>query len=57
MSPLHLEVGDAERGQNLDKLPVPPASGFHSTASGSRPSQGLLQADEEQEQVQEPNTR
>lgn len=48
---LYLKVGEDERGLKLDNLPASHASNFHGTASGSRPSQGLLQADEEQNQV------
>lgn len=50
------EVGEG-RGLELDNLSAPPASAFHGTTSGSRPSQGLLQADEEQNQVLEPNRK
>lgn len=53
-APSLLEMGEG-RGLEPGHLSAPPATAFQGTTSGSRPSQGLLQADEEQNQVPEPN--
>ena len=55
-APSLLEMGEG-RGLEPGHLSAPPASAFQGTTSGSRPSQGLLQADEEQNQVPEPNRK
>ena len=55
-APSLLEMGEG-RGLEPGHLSAPPATAFQGTTSGSRPSQGLLQADEEQNQVPEPNRK
>lgn len=49
--PSLLEMGEG-RALEPGHLLAPPASAFQGTTSGSRPSQALLQADEEQKWFQ-----